>query len=184
MKITRLLPLVLVFSVMISGCKKDPEIVNEEELITTLEYTLVDQIDGSMVTLRFVDLDGDGGESPTITNGILNANSTYTGSLSLSNDAETPSEDITIEVSEEDVDHQLFYVSTLSNFNVSYNDQDGNGDPIGLNTTVTTGDAETGTLTITLRHEPDKSAEGVAEGNITNAGGETDIEVRFNVEVQ
>ena len=34
-----------------------------------------------------------------------------------------------------------------------------------------------GQFTVTLRHEPDKSAQGVSAGDITNAGGETDIEV-------
>ena len=40
-----------------------------------------------------------------------------------------------------------------------------------------------GTITVILRHEPDKDASGVSNGDITNAGGETDIEVVFNVEV-
>ena len=35
-----------------------------------------------------------------------------------------------------------------------------------------------------LRHEPDKSAAGVSSGDITNAGGETDIEVSFNVIIE
>ncbi|HBK71516.1 MAG TPA: type 1 periplasmic binding fold superfamily protein, partial [Flavobacteriaceae bacterium] len=35
-----------------------------------------------------------------------------------------------------------------------------------------------------LRHEPNKSASGVSDGDITNAGGETDIEVIFNITVQ
>jgi hypothetical protein len=67
---------------------------------------------------------------------------------------------------------------------VAYGDVDGNGKPLGLQTTVVTGDVSTGTLTITLRHEPDKSAAGVSGGDLTNAGGETDIEVTFDVTVQ
>jgi hypothetical protein len=39
-------------------------------------------------------------------------------------------------------------------------------------------------LKITLRHEPNKKASGVVGGSITNAGGETDIEVSFDVEVK
>ena len=38
--------------------------------------------------------------------------------------------------------------------------------------------------TITLRHEPAKTATGVSGGDITNAGGETDIEVVFDVTVE
>jgi len=39
-------------------------------------------------------------------------------------------------------------------------------------------------VTITLRHEPAKDATGVSDGDITNAGGETDISVNFPVEIQ
>jgi len=74
---------------------------------------------------------------------------------------------------------------------------DADGNPVGLSSTLTTGAAGSGTLTVTLRHEPMKSATGVtlrhepmksatgvADGDITNAGGETDIEIVFPVDVQ
>jgi hypothetical protein len=35
-----------------------------------------------------------------------------------------------------------------------------------------------------LRHEPNKDALNVASGEITNAGGETDIEVSFPVTIK
>jgi hypothetical protein len=41
-----------------------------------------------------------------------------------------------------------------------------------------------GSLTIILRHEPDKSAPGVSEGDIANAGGETDIQLNFELIIQ
>ena len=41
-----------------------------------------------------------------------------------------------------------------------------------------------GTITITLRHEPNKGGEGVSNGDITNAGGETDAQVSYNVSLQ
>jgi hypothetical protein len=49
---------------------------------------------------------------------------------------------------------------------------------------LTTENAGTGKLKIVLRHKPDKNASGVANGNIANAGGETDIEVEYNVVIQ
>ncbi len=62
---------------------------------------------------------------------------------------------------------------------------DGNGNPVGLTFNLTTGDATTGSVTIILRHEPMKDASGVSDGDITNAGGETDISVTItNVSVQ
>ncbi|MEO1713252.1 MAG: type 1 periplasmic binding fold superfamily protein, partial [Bacteroidota bacterium] len=94
-------------------------------------------------------------------------------------------EDITREIEEEDDEHQLFYqIASDLNLTVAYEDADGNNNPVGLLTTITTGDASTGTLTVTLRHEPAKDASGVSDGDIANAGGETDIEVIFDVEIQ
>ena len=51
-------------------------------------------------------------------------------------------------------------------------------------TATATGAASVGTLKVTLRHEPNKSAAGVVGGDITNAGGETDIEVEFPIVIE
>lgn len=161
----------------------DPEPPNEEEVITTLTYTLT-PASGSAITLTFRDADGDGGAPAVITGGTLQANTVYTGAIVLTNETETPAEDITAEVEEEDDEHQFFFSSTIAGLTVAYGDQDDDGNPVGLITTLTTGDPGTGKLTVTLRHEPAKDAAGVADGDITNAGGETDIEVEFDVEVQ
>jgi len=178
-------PLILSFSLFFMNCEKDdPEVVNQEEVITTLDYTLVPTGGGTTVTLSFEDLDGDGGAAPTITAGTLAANTTYTGTLTLLNESASPVDNITEEVEGEGVDHQFFFQSTVDGISVSYNDQDDNGNPVGLSTTLTTGAAASGTMTITLRHEPDKTATGVSSGDISNAGGETDIEVTFTVAVQ
>lgn len=169
----------------VSSCKKeDPIIPNEEEVITTLVYTLTPQDGGNTVEFRFTDLDGDGGDAPVITNGTLDTNTVYNGSLSLLNETETPAEEITEEIEEEAEDHQLFFTLSGVSASVDYADADADGNPIGLFTTVSTTTASTGTLVVTLRHELSKGAEGVSAGDITNAGGETDIEVTFDVTIQ
>ena len=171
----------------ITACNKDvpedPTIPNEEEVITTLNFTLTPDGSGTPVVLTFQDLDGDGGNVPIITGGVLDSNTTYYGSLELLNELENPATDITEEVEEEGSDHQFFFQTSVNGMNVTYDDIDVNGDPIGLSTILITNGTSTGTLTITLRHEPKKDASGVSDGDITNAGGETDIEVTFNVEV-
>lgn len=168
-----------------SSCEKeDPIVPNEEEVITTLVYTLTPQGGGTAVEFRFTDLDGDGGDAPVITNGTLDTNTVYSGSLTLLNEAETPAENITEEIEEEDEEHQLFYTLAGANASVVYADADADGNPIGLSTTFSTTTASTGTLVVTLRHEPNKGATGVSGGDITNAGGETDIEVTFDVTIQ
>lgn len=161
----------------------DVEIPNEEELITTLSYTLTPAT-GNPVILIFQDLDGDGGNDPVITNGTLEANTEYNGSLELLNESESPAENITEEIEEEAEEHQFFFSSTVPGLSVAYDDTDSDQNPVGISTILTTGDAGSGTLRVILRHEPDKSANGVSTGDITNAGGETDIEVVFEVTVQ
>ena len=162
----------------------DPEIDNEEEVITTLIYTLTPDGGGAPVVMTFRDLDGDGGNAPTITGGTLQNNTNYSGALTLTNETETPAEDITAEVRTEDDEHQFFFSVSNDILTVTYGDMDGNSNPLGLVTTVATTNTGNTDMTIVLRHEPDKSAAGVADGDITNAGGETDIEVTFPVVVQ
>ncbi len=168
-----------------NSCGDDDVVIpNEEELITTLRYTL-SPTSGAPIVFSFQDLDGDGGNSPVISNGTLEANTTYNGTIELLNDAAAPAEDITVEVAEESNEHQLFYTTTASGLSIQYNDMDDNGKPLGLSTILTTGDVgENGNLTITLRHKPNKSAEGVEAGIVDNAGGETDIEVTFQVTIE
>lgn len=183
MKIFKLL--FAAFVLTLSSCeKKDPEIPNEEEVITTLIYTLTPSGGGTAVEMKFQDLDGDGGDAPTITTGKLMKNTTYNGTLVLMNELVTPTEDITEELKEEDKDHQFFFSSTISDLLVSYTDQDAEGNPIGLETTLTSTNAGSGNLSITLKHKPNKTASGVSTGDISNAGGETDIEITFSIDVE
>lgn len=175
--------LLLVAVLLFSQCDtEDPEPENEEELITTLEMVF-ESADGEAVTFRLYDEDGDGPIEPVITNGTLSANTNYSVEIEVRNDIEN--EDITEEVSEEDDEHQFFFVvSNGLNLDFAYNDADDDGNPIGIESTFTTGDASSGSLTVELRHEPNKSADGVADGNPANAGGETDVQAVFTVTVE
>ncbi|ADR22438.1 hypothetical protein MATR_37160 [Marivirga tractuosa] len=176
--------LLLVAVLLFSQCDtEDPEPENEEELITTLEMTFSPVGGGDDVVFSVYDEDGDGPIEPVYTNGKLAANTDYNVSIEVRNDEE--GEDITLEIIEEDEEHQFFFetsVSLLLDF--AYDDADDNGDPIGLSTIFTAGDPSDGTLTVTLRHEPDKSAEGAITGDPSNAGGETDIQATFDVVIE
>lgn len=168
----------------LASCEKDPVIPNEEELITTLIYTLTPVGGGDAVVFSFRDLDGDGGQTPVVTLGELQPHSQYNGQIELLNEAESPVTDITEEVSEEAEEHQFFYEFTDVMAAIDYADQDANVNPIGITTVLSTGDTGEGLMTITLRHLPDKFATGVSDGWIINAGGETDIEVSFLLRIQ
>ncbi len=168
----------------VTSCEKDPEVPNEEELITTLIYTLKPVGGGPSVIFSFRDLDGDGGLDPVIVQGTLEPLSLYDGTVQLLNEAESPAVDITDEVEEESDEHQFFYTFSNVNATSAYTDMDANLNPVGIATRLTTGSASEGSMTIILRHLPDKLAAGVSDGDPTNAGGETDIEVSFVLKIE
>jgi hypothetical protein len=188
MKTAKLLLLLPLFATgaFLTGCdNEDPDPVNEEELITTVTLTLTPQGGGDPVVFQFKDPDGIGGAAPVVSVDTLAPGTAYAGALTLLNESVNPAEDIGDEVEEEGEEHQFFFqVSAGLELTFTYNDQDAGGTPLGLKTNWTTGAAGTGTLKIILRHEPNKSAAGVADGDITQAGGETDVEVEWPVVIQ
>lgn len=176
-----ILLILLLGSGFISCNTEDPVIPNEDELITTVTYTLTPLGGGDAVVFSFKDLDGDGSNAPVIVNGILNANTSYAGVLSILNETETPPEDIGEEVENEADEHQFFYIPEAAlNTTITYDDTDSNGNPLGILTAIETGDASTGELVITLKHKPNKPN----NGTLVDAGGVTDIQVFFTVTVQ
>ncbi|CAM1370852.1 type 1 periplasmic binding fold superfamily protein [Tenacibaculum xiamenense] len=188
MKHIKLLAFLFIATLTFTACSDDetlPEEEHEEEVITNMDIVLTPQ-SGSVVYLSSEDLDGEGGVDPTITGGTFAANTTYTGVITLTNKAEDPHHDITEEIEEHADEHQFFYSASagLSSTFAYAGANDSNGNPVGLSFTVTTGDAGTGTYTVTLRHEPNKTAAGVKDGDITNAGGSTDIEIVFPITIQ
>jgi hypothetical protein len=161
-----------------------PPPVNEDEVITTVTTTLTNSI--HTVTLKSRDLDGNGPATPVVT---ISANiipgATYTGTVSFLNEIANPIQNITQEVEQEGVDHQLFFQAPTTLGAITYDDADANGKPIGLKFKFTAGNVPTtGNLIVTLRHKPNKNATGVATGIITNAAGETDAEVVYPISIQ
>jgi hypothetical protein len=179
-----------------SSCSDDddPPIENQEEEITRVVATFVNVDNGAdIVTAEWLDADGEGSGAPVIDDITLAPNTTYTMSLTLENTLESPVEDITVEVEEEDDEHMFFFGFTDALFSdpsgdgnidnrqdpVNYEDMDDNMQPVGLVTTWTTGDAATGSLRIVLKHQPDiKSATSTADD------GESDVDISFDVTVE
>ena len=183
MKFLKLFLILAVTGLFFTACSDDddtPDPVNEEEVITTMTITL--DGGGTTITLRTRDLDGDGPDAPVVTvSGNLAAGTTYEGSIEVLNETESPAEDITEEVEEEDDEHQFFYiVGGGLDATTEYGNFDGDGNPLGTEFTLTTGAASTGTLAITLRHEPKKPN----DGTLGDAGGETDITETFNLTIE
>ena len=129
---------------------------------------------GSMCDFGF----GFKGLAPTQFDTIqLDAATTYHLTTTLLNESVSPSEDITVEVQDEGVDHQFFYtVEGGLDMIIEYDDTDANGNPVGIHNIVTTGVGGEGVFTVILKHQP-----GIKDGNITT--GDTDVEVDFETKV-
>lgn len=187
MKNIKLLAFLFITTLFATSCSSDDDIapIVEEEVITTLNVTLVGG--GETITLEYKDLDPEGPTPPTITvSSPLMANTNYIASMTLLNELENPIENITVEIEEEAEEHQFFYLvgSGLNISNLTYLDFDADGKPLGLNFSFDTGEASQGDFTVILRHEPNKDGAGVSDGDITNAGGDTDISATFPLVIQ
>lgn len=174
---------ILFLTLFIVSCDSDddtPEIINEEELITTVIVTLSDG--ENTVTLTSRDLDGDGPNPPEMeVSGNLSAETTYTGSIQFLNELESPADNITLEVQEEDEDHQVFYISGGElDITTTYLDFDPNGNPLGTAFLIESGAVSSGTLNVTLRHLLQKPN----DGTLADAGGDTDASVTFGLTVE
>jgi hypothetical protein len=173
----------LLFALGLSACdsnEPDDDGPGEEELITRVTMTLTPAGGGSAVTITAENDSGigeGGGIVLTPSTLTLAANTTYTGSIELLDTINN--EDITEEVEEEDDEHQFFYtVSGLSGTTFTITDTDGNGLPVGLDYTVTTGSAGTGTLRVQLGHYDDQPKDG------TTVSDETDLDFTLPLAVQ
>lgn len=176
----------LFLSVIFIACSEDeevPELINQEELITTVKLELTDENTGNTYFLVYRDIDGGGPTEAEITTDTLPANTVLNGHITLLNETLNPPENISTEVKEEGLDHQFFFSNTFG-ATITYKDTDSEGNPIGLDFQMETADPATGSLTVILRHEPDKNASGVSNGNIDNAGGSTDLSVTFPVTLE
>lgn len=194
---------VVALSFSVSSCEKDDDDPqnttppgNEQELITELELLFVNPLAGDTLIYAFEDADGPGGNDPVIDDIVLQSGTVYQtfikvfGNHSHDDDhddhgTDDHGDDLTEEIAEEDEEHQFFFqLSNLPGLEVNYFDVDEDGNPIGLTTVWNATAPGSGNVLVTLRHELDKNAPGVAEGDIENAGGETDIEVSFQVVIQ
>ena len=166
------------------SCSDDddaPEPINEEEVITTMTVTLVNHQNGNdVVTMQTQDLDGDGPNAPVITvSGPLTAGTSYSGSIVWLNEMEDPAENVTEEIVEEQDEHQVFFSAAGVPMQFAYVDFDSNNNPVGTQFVLAPLGAGSGSVTITLVHEPEKPNDG-----LDTAGGSIDIQTTFPVTVE
>lgn len=192
MKNTRNILIALFTSVVLfSACSKsDDDIienpgVNEEELITTVNLIITNN-SGFNQTFTYKVDNGIGSSDPTppvIDDVMLDANTIYNVELQILNEAESPAENVTEEILEENLAHLFLFESApasgAGSITFSNGNTDDNGEPLNQTLIFTTDAAGDGQLTVTLKHEPvDKNATTPA-----SAGGETDAQAIFPVKL-
>ena len=179
----RFLPFMLIIGI-ITSCSDKVKPINEEEVINKVILTLKDNSNNTF-ELSYNDYDGNGPLSPIIYSDSLPSNTVLNGSIRLRNTLATPEKDITIEVREEGTEHQFFYLINRQDApTFKYSDQDLNNNPIGIEVQCMTKTSFDGILKIVLRHQPNKSASGVANGDISSAGGSTDVDIEIPIIVK
>ena len=173
---------------MLLSCKKEPENTIENDVITTIKLSLKDTTTGTpVVDYVFKDLDGDGGNPPVTDTLIMHPDTYYEIQLDLTNERQTPAQSVTAEINTNKEEHQLFYkpAPSLSLINILYKDFDANGKPLGLKMSFNTQNAPvSGTVEIILRHFPNKSGANVSTGDITNARGDSEMEIDFPFKIE
>lgn len=185
-----------------ASCSDDdeaPEAENEEEVITDVQLIFTNNADDKDVVKAMAqDPDGEGIEELEVKGPInLKAETTYTLTMKIENklDPNDP-EDITEEIEGEDDEHQFFFSFSSDAFSnpegngnidkasdpLIYNDQDENGNKVGLSTSWTTSASALadGTFTVRLQHQPD----GLKTATSGVEAGDADFILPFVLNIQ
>jgi hypothetical protein len=178
---------ILVAVILFTACKKDDHLHphDDNELITRVELKFTDAATKTTLTYTFQDKDADPKTAPEKFDKIvLNKGVTYTMSVGVFDDTKSPAKDITEEINEESDSHLfVFKTNPASLLAVSILDKDKNGLPIGLSSSAkTSATAGTGKLNVLLKHQPVLNGAKVKTGQ--EAGGSTDIDLTFDIEVK
>ncbi|MDI1234218.1 MAG: hypothetical protein PSX81_08050 [bacterium] len=175
--------IIAVIALGITSCKENtptpsnpPE--NETELITTVRLVFTDTSNQTVRVASFSDIDGPGGNAPTIFDTIkLQPNKVYKTKIYLLDETKNPVDSISNQVLTEGADHLFVFTKTGVNLLFNMTDADKNNLPIGLSSLWTAGANSFGSVTVVLRHQP-----GVKDGTVNP--GETDVEIVFPCKIE
>lgn len=170
---------------LLTSCKKfESGEDNEEEVITTMNLRFTPAGGGPVLSYGFDDADGPGGNTPVQSEIVLSPNTIYHVELELLNKTVSPADTITNEVREEAEAHRFYYtVSPGNNITVSDFDNDANGIPLGIHSQWATGNAGTGTLTVTLRHYPGTPPDKQTADPVNSPKSSTDVDIIFSTKI-
>ncbi|AWW33289.1 hypothetical protein DN752_21795 [Echinicola strongylocentroti] len=197
MKKLSIITLITLFSVTLLSCGKDdpvPEL--DQEVITevTLTFTEIDEAGNLGTSMEYVASSSEGielgGDVQIDEINGLEAGKKYLLEISAYNGI--ANEDITEEIEEEGDHHQFYFVGSAfvgdnATLMYEYDDQDEDGNPVGLEGYVTVNEtinSNTGTFNLVLRHDLNKDYEGADNpswSDFVQAGGESDLDIDFPV---
>lgn len=178
--------LILILSLVfvLGGCgkKEEPAPEDENELITTVRLKFTENGTTTTQTFEWKDLDGDGGNPPTMTSVILRSNRTYKLDIEFLDESTTPAINKTTEIQTKASEHLVVLTPSPSSlFSYTPTDKDSRSFPIGLTGTVVAGFTNMGTLRVQLRHQPPINGQPVKNGTVTP--GSDDVNVTFSLTV-
>lgn len=208
-----LLTLALLFTVACDDTKDDDHSDHEDHSdgqTTSLVLNLTPVNGDETLSFSWSDPEGDG--DPVVDDILLPDGSDhshhdtqrYTLDIELWNEQEDPVEDVALEIAELATEYQFFFTgsavegpATGNNDDAiiehEYADSDDDGLPLGLSNNIKTLAWGAGELTVTLRHLPPEGDEPVKTDDLVDAvasdgfsaiGGDDDIQVTFNIEVE
>lgn len=185
-------------SVFLFSCEaEEPTKEDTPETITRMTLTFSPSGGGAPAIATASDPGGEGVQGIKVNGPIdLAANTSYTLSIELVNELADPGQpayDVTNEIREGGDEHMFFFSWTNGLFSdpigngnidnrldlVNYEDEDENGQPIGLVTSWTTGDPGTGSFRVLLKHQPE-----IKSITSSSTEGETDLDLAFDVNVE
>lgn len=176
--------LLSVLCLTIVACKKgvkNPDNNADHDAITTVVLNFK-QNGNTVATFTFDDPDGIGGNNPIKFDTIrLNANTTYNVSVTFLNKLVIPIKDMTLEIKNAGIEHEVFYTPTNANITITKTDRDANNYPLGLESTWVTSATTTtnGKLNFRLKHKP-----FIKGPNDTVDKGHDDINIDFELRIQ
>ena len=202
--ITKIAPLMLFVLPACSDVEKDGtddhdgHHHHDHEVMTTVVLNFTPD-EGETLSFTWSEVTGEA----VIDDIVLQDGASYGLTLEFLNEFETPVEDVTPEIADEDDEHQVFITgsavdgpATEANDDAvvehAYADEDVNGLPIGLDNDITTIGPGSGEFTVTLRHMPlqngnsiktSSAAADVASGGFAAIGGDNDVQITFDLTV-
>ena len=166
------------------SCKKDdddpmlPQVIeNEPESITKVRLSFKSKAPtGNDFSAEWSDSDGVGGNPASIETIRLDSGQMYDLDISFIDGSGNSEEDLTVEIQNESDEHLVCFESGLLGTALSNTITDSDGTyPIGIQSEWIVNSKANGTMTISLKHQPD----GLKNGSCDV--GETDVEIEFPV---